>query len=343
MADHTLLTIILNYKTPDMTVDAVAAALREMQGIAGEIIVVDNDSQDGSFEKMCAQVTGKGWDRDGRVRLVQSGHNGGFGAGNNVGIRAGFADGTAPDLVYVLNSDAFPDKGAIRALIDCLDTNPQAGFAGSYIHGPDGDTHVTAFRFPSIASEFEGAVRLGLVSRFLGKYAVPLPVPAQTCAVDWLAGASLMMRRTVLDRIGLFDEAFFLYFEETDLCLRARRAGWQTIYVRESRVTHIGSVSTGMKTWARVPDYWYDSRLHYFVKNHGIAYATAATLAHLAGGVLWRLRRVLQRKPHADPPGFLSHLAGHYLKALAQGALRKTGSGSDAAPRTKHIAGKSGV
>ena len=93
--------------------------------------------------------------------------NGGFGAGNNAGIRAGLADGARPDYVYILNSDAFPDPGAIRALLDHLQTHPDTGLAGSYIHGPDGAPHLTTFRFPSIASEFEGAARLGPVSRWL--------------------------------------------------------------------------------------------------------------------------------------------------------------------------------
>ena len=95
--------------------------------------------------------------------------------------------------------------------------------------------------------------------------------------VDWLAGASLMIRRQVLDEIGLFDERYFLYFEETDLCLRAQRAGWTSRYVKESRIMHIGSVSTGMKTWKRMPGYWFDSRLRYFTKNHGAFYAALAT------------------------------------------------------------------
>ena len=258
MRQPTVLTIILNYRTPEMTLEAVAAAVREMAGIAGEITVVDNDSGDGSFEKLRAGVGAAGWDADGRVRVIQAGRNGGYGAGNNVGIRAGLTRGGPPDYVYILNSDAFPDAGAIRRLIEYLEAHPTVGFAGSYIHGPDGDPHATAFRFPTVWSEFEGAARLGPVSRLLARFVVPLPIPDATGPVDWLAGASVMMRRSVLDAVGLFDERFFLYFEETDLCRRARAAGWPTVYVRESAVTHIGSVSTGMKAWARTPGYWFE-------------------------------------------------------------------------------------
>ncbi len=312
MTHPRLLTVVLNYRTPEMTLEATKAALGAMEGIAGEIAIVDNDSRDGSFEKLSRAVEENGWGA--RVRVLQTGHNGGFGAGNNFAIRAGMRDGARPDYVYILNSDAFPAPDAIHRLIAALEADPGAAFAGSYIHGPSGEAHITAFRFPSIASEFEGAVRLGIVSRWLGRYAVPRPLPETTEPVDWLAGASMLMRREVLDEIGLFDERFFLYFEETDLCLRAQRAGYRVLYVRQSEVAHIGGVSTGMKRWERVPDYWYDSRLYYFTKNHGAPYALAATMAHLAGGLLWRLRRAIQRKAPVEPPHFLRNLLLHYLK-----------------------------
>ncbi len=331
MRAPTILTIVLNYRTPAMTLKAAEAALREMEGIAGELTIVDNDSRDGSFETISAAVAAAGWDSEGRVRVLRSGRNGGFGAGNNVGIRSGFAQGGVPDYVYILNSDAFPGPGAVRRLLDCLEGDHAIGFAGSYIHGPDGEPHCTAFRFPTLWSELEGAARTGPLTRLLARHVVPLPIPEATREVDWLAGASLMMRHSILERIGLFDERYFLYFEETDLCWRARLAGWPTVYVRDSEVTHVGSVSTGMKTWGRVPEYWFDSRLHYFVKNHGTTYACAATLAHLLGGLLWRARQVAQRKSRLDPPHFLRDLAVHAARAA-------TGGRRSSAPRAARLA-----
>jgi len=289
--------IILNWRTPEMTLEAAQAAMRAMEGIEGAITIVDNDSQDGSFERM--QTEAAGWPR---VRVLQSGRNGGYGAGNNFGIRAGLPGGERADYIYILNPDAFPAPGAIRALLDHMEARPEVGLAGSHIHGPDGAAHTTAFRFPSVASEFEGAARTGIISRLLHRHIVAPPLPRQTGRVDWLAGASVMIRHTVLDQIGLFDETFFLYFEETDLCRRAAMAGWPTVYVVESRVAHIGSVSTGMKEWKRTPRYWFESRHHYFVKNHGRFYACLATLAHWAGLGLFGLRVLVQgKKPHTPP------------------------------------------
>lgn len=319
MAEPTLLTVLLNYRTADMTLKAAEAALVAMDGMAGELLIVDNDSRDGSYQIMLAEADRLGWLAAGRVRVLQSGHNGGFGAGNNFGIRAGLSGGRRPDYIYILNSDAFPDADAIRRLRDYLESHPETGFAGSYIYGPDDGPHLTAFRFPSIAGELEGKARFGPISRLLKRSIVPLPIPEQTREVDWLAGASLMMRRTVLDEIGLFDEAFFLYFEETDLCLRAARAGWTTVYVRDSEVAHIGGVSTGMKRWDRVPDYWLQSRHHYFVKNHGRSYATGAALAHMTGAVIWRMRVLIEGKPLIDPPHYLRDFLTHSIRHATAG------------------------
>lgn len=314
----TVLTVLLNFRTADITLKALEAAVREMADIAGAITVVDNDSGDGSYEKIRDTVVARGWER---VRVVASGHNGGFGAGNNVAIRLGLPDGSAPDFVYLQNSDAFPDPGALRALVDALQDQPRCGFAGSYIYGEDGAYHATAFRFPGILSEFESAARTGPISRLLRRYIVAIPEPVPPMGVDWMAGASLLIRRQVLDEIGLFDERYFLYFEETDLCLRARRAGWLALYVKDSRVMHISSASTGMKYKKRIPGYWFDSRLWYYTKNHGALVAALATLSYVAGSAVLGVRQLLGKKRADGPDHFLSDLVSHALRSLWQRRL----------------------
>ena len=305
-----ILVVLLNYRTPQMTLRAAEAALADMAGTEAtcEMVMIDNASGDGSGEILSQAITANGWDVQSRVRFVQSPINGGFGAGNNIGLQMQMSDGTAPDYYYLLNSDAFPDAGCLGTLLRQLEITPQAGLAGSHVRGEDDVDHTTAFRFPSIAGEFEGAARFGPITRAL-KHAVVAPdLPTKTTQVDWVAGASVLMRAAMLDAIGTFDETFFLYFEETDLCKRAARAGWQCWYVPEARVVHIGSVSTGMKEWQRIPTYWYESRRHYFVKNHGRAYAAAAFLAKLAGGALHITRCALSRRTPEDPPGFYRDL-----------------------------------
>ncbi|MBE1282084.1 MAG: glycosyltransferase [Rhodobacteraceae bacterium] len=317
-----LLTIILNFRTPDMTLRAAETALREMADLSGEVLVIDNGSGDDSFEVMQREAQDRGWLSNNRFRLISSDHNGGFGAGVNIGLRARMSDGRRPDYYYLLNSDAFPEPGAVRILLEFLTSNPQAGMAGSYIRGVDGEPHRTAFRFPSIAGEFEAAAKTGVFSRLLKHAIVAIEIPKNTTQVDWTAGASLMIRRDLIEKVGGFDETFFLYFEETDLCHRARQAGWQVYYLPGSEVAHVGSASTGMKTWDRVPQYWLDSRLHYFTKTHGRLYAAGATLSAILGGILWRLRCMVQNKPLESPPHFLRDLMAHSVRHMFRRAPR---------------------
>ena len=302
-----LLVIILNYRTADMTLRAAEAALADMPEGA-ELLLIDNASGDGSACVLQDAITARSWDVEGRVRLILSNENGGFGAGNNLGLRAAMSDGTTPDFFYVLNSDAFPDNGCIATLMDHLQSHPKAGFAASHVRGEDDVPHTTAFRFPSIAGEFEGSARIGLISRLLKNAIVAPELPTQATKVDWAAGASMLIRAEALRDIGLFDETFFLYFEETDLLKRAARAGWDCWYVPEAKVVHIGSVSTGMKEWQRTPAFWFASRRHYFVKNHGRAYAALAWLARVSGTCIHALRCKIGNRTPQDPPHFLSDL-----------------------------------
>lgn len=316
MERPSLLVIVLNYRTAEMTLRAAEAALADMAQVQdaarAELVIVDNNSGDGSAALLADAIATRGWEE--RVRLIHASRNGGFGAGNNLGIRSGMADGSAPDFVHVVNSDAFLDPGCIGSLLRHLQAHPRAGIVGSHVRGEDDVPHTTAFRFPSAAGEFEGAARIGPVTRLLRRHVVAPPLPEAASRVDWVAGASVMLRGAMLEEIGLFDEEYFLYYEETDLCLRAARAGWECWYLPEARCVHLGSVSTGMKEWQRMPGYWFDSRTRYFTKNHGRAYAVAALLARLAGTGLHHLRCRLTGTTPQEPPRFARDLLAHALR-----------------------------
>ncbi|MCL3881767.1 glycosyltransferase family 2 protein [Marivita sp. GX14005] len=311
-----IVAVILNYKTPDLALKAARSVAAAMEGFGGAILLVDNASGDGSFEAMRDGVARAKWPAHLDLRVLQTGRNGGFGAGNNFGIRAGLETCPGAKFVYLLNPDAEVEAGGIAALVNHLEMHPEAAIAGSWISGEDGGDHCSAFRLPSLASEFEAAIRMGPVTRVLKNSVLPLHVPDRSGPVGWIVGASMLVRRDALDRTGLFDETFFLYFEETDLCLRAQRAGFEVHFVRESRVSHIGSVSTGMGSWARTPPYWYQSRWYYYSKNHGRVFAAAATLLNVTGTLLWRLRRRIERRPNTDAPRFLRDMIAHDARAL---------------------------
>jgi N-acetylglucosaminyl-diphospho-decaprenol L-rhamnosyltransferase len=300
-----LLGIIVNYRTARMTLRAAEMLLQELSSIgSARIAIVDNHSRDGSFEQLRDAVVQRGWQR--RVEVLQTGYNGGFGYGNNYAIRRNLASNDRADYFYLLNSDAFPQRDAIAELLGFLERHRYVGIAGSHIEGPDGVPHHTAFRFPSLLGELESGLSLGVVSKWLRDWTVALPIPEAIARVDWIAGASMLIRREVLEKVGLFDEHFFLYFEETDLCRRAQLAGFPIYYLPKSVVVHIGSASTGMKDETRpMPRYWFESRRHYFHKHHGFAYLQGVNLAWTAGHVLWQARRFLQHKRNPHPPWFL--------------------------------------
>jgi N-acetylglucosaminyl-diphospho-decaprenol L-rhamnosyltransferase len=305
-----LLSVIVNWRTADMTTRAVEALLRETEGLDAKAIVVDNDSGDGSYEKLCAAVEANGWSD--RVEIVAAAKNGGYGYGNNVGFRIGLAAASPPDYFYVLNSDAFPDPGSIHSMLAFMDAHPKVGIAGNYVHGTDGRPHETAFRFPSAAGELESYARTKVFTKLFQDRVVAIGFPKQATRVDWVSGASMMLRREVLEDIGLFDETYFLYFEETDLCIRAHRAGWETWYLPESSVAHVGSVSTGYQDLEkRTPRYWFDSRRYYYLKNGGPAEFWKANAGFVFGSAVWRLRRLVQQKPRQDARGILRDLIKH--------------------------------
>lgn len=313
-----VLACLLNYKTADMTLQALDTLLPEIRAIeksgGARVCIVDNDSNDGSLEKLQAGVTARGCGDV--VDVIASGKNGGYGFGNNVALRRGMSGPDRADYFYLLNSDAFIEGTALQTLLTWLDDHKEVGIAGGYIHGVDGEPHPGAFHYPTIWSEIEGSVRFGPLSRLLKDRIVPRPVPvSSTDDVDWVPGASMVMRREVLEQVGLFDETFFLYYEETDLCHRAKKAGWKIAFVREASVAHIVGASTGVKNLKRrTPGYLLDSRRHYFLKHHGRAYLWASNAVHVAGTATFRLRRRLQNKAEQDYEGALADFVLHCLK-----------------------------
>lgn len=303
-----LLIVIINYRTPHLTIECLRALASEIGSVPGtRVAVVDNDSGDGSVEKIGAAIATEGWES--WATLMPSSLNGGYAYGNNFAIRPALQHPNPPAYFWLLNSDTQVRPGAIKALVEFMEQNPTVGIAGSSLENPDGSSWSTAFRFPSLLSELEGGVRLGIVSKLLSNWVVAQKMGDQPQQVDWLPGASMMIRREVFEAIGLMDEEYFLYYEETDFCLQAKRAGWSCWYVPNSKVMHIAGQSTGVTardaTPKRLPQYVFDSRRRYFVKNHGLIYAALTDFVWSLGFTIWKLRRVVQRKPDTDPPFLL--------------------------------------
>jgi N-acetylglucosaminyl-diphospho-decaprenol L-rhamnosyltransferase len=301
-----LLIVTVSYRTAHLVVESLRSLENEVKSLPGgaKVAIVDNNSGDGSVEKIGLAISAEGWGD--WVTLMPSQLNGGYAYGNNYAIRPALQSANPPDYVLLLNPDTQVRPGALKALVDFMDQHPDVGISGSSFEEADGKPWPYAFRFPSPLSEVEAGIRLGPVTKLLSKWMVAQSMSDHDQEVDWLPGASMMIRRQVFESIGLMDEGYFLYFEETDFCLQAKRAGWKCWYVPESRVMHILGQSTGVTATnqapKRRPQYWFDSRRRFFLKNYGLFYAMMVDISWLVSFGLWRIRRAIQNKPDMDPP-----------------------------------------
>lgn len=199
-----------------------------------ETVVVDNASTDGSAEMVRAEFPA--------VRLLADGTNPGYGAAANRGVRA-----CGAGYVLVLNSDTRLRPGALDALREHLDRSPRAALAGPGLLNPDGSPQASCFPFPgTLGWLLENDPVAPLAARVPGLRAKLLRVapPREAAAVPWVLGAALAVRRSDFEAVGGFDESYFMYFEEVDLCRRLAAAGRETHFVPAAEVVHVGGAST---------------------------------------------------------------------------------------------------
>ncbi len=309
-----LAIIIVSYKSAELTKDCLRSVAAQRQGLDDgtvlDCVVVDNASGDGP--PVSAFVREQGWE-DWATVLVSE-RNGGFAYGNNVGLKEASRRGR-PDFVHLLNPDTVLHPGALNALLRFFKSHPQAGLAGGVFENGDGSEWAIAFRFPSLVSEIEQGFQLGVVSRLLSRWRVPMDMGRDARPVDWVSGASVMIRGSVFDAIGEMDETFFLYFEETEFCFRAKRAGFEIWYVPDSRVTHIAGQSTKVTernaAAKRLPSYWFNSRRLYFTLTRGPVYAAVTDLAAVLAGTVGVAKRALRGRGADSVPHFLRDILAH--------------------------------
>lgn len=301
--------LIVSYQSAPLTIECLRSVHAEALSAAPDMgiraIVVDNASGDYPILQRAIEENGwRSW-----VALILAPRNGGFAYGNNLALANAHAE-CAPDYLHLLNPDAQVRPGGITTLVRFLETHGTVGIAGSSFENLDGSDWPIAFRFPSLISELCAALHIGLVSRLLQRWQVPRHMSRTAQPVDWISGASMLIRSKVFETIGGLDENYFLYYEETDFCRRARDAGFPTWYVPESRIMHVAGHSTkamertgGPK---RLPAYWFESRRRYFAVAFGVPYAILMDLIVLLAYPVGLLKRfVLGRGSTAVP---------HYLR-----------------------------
>lgn len=250
---------------PDLTIsivthnsrELVLACLDSLAGTAAEIVVLDNASEDGSAEAVRERFPD--------VRLIVQPFRAGFGANHNTLIRA-----TSSRYVCLLNADTSAADWGFERMVAYLDRHPRVAAIGPKLVYPEGHHQVSAWRFPTPRASLLGLLTLSLVGVRQSRGSRPR-------AVGWVMGAALLLRRSALDEVGLFDEDFFLYTEEVDLQFRLHRAGWKVHYFPEVTVIHHESPSnTGMPE-RRINEMWRSAH-RYWRKHHSPAGARAAAL-----------------------------------------------------------------
>ncbi len=225
--------------------------------LTAETIVVDNASTDNSTS--LREVFP-------HVRWLQNTVNVGFSRANNQAITL-----SRGRHVCFLNPDTIPQPGSLTSLVHYLDTHPDVGIVGPQLRYPDGSLQPSRYRFPTVLTALLESTPIAwrwANNPWARRYHCADRPVDQEQEVDWLNGACLVVRREVLETIGGFDEGFFMYSEEMDLCRRAREAGWRVVYVPQAVVIHHEGKSSQQVATARHV-YFNRSKVRYFHKHHG--------------------------------------------------------------------------
>lgn len=252
-----LSVIIVNYNVREFLHHALTSVRKAMKGIRGEIIVVDNASDDGSVEMVRSTFPG--------VQLIVNKSNVGFAAANNVALRR--ARGEA---LLLLNPDTVVQEDSMKVMLKFFEENPDAGIAGCRILNPDGSLQLPCRRsFPTAWVAFTKITGLSSLfpnSRVFGRYNLTYLSPEETYEVDAVSGSFMMIRRDAYKDVGGLDEAFFMYGEDLDWCYRVQQAGWKNYYVHGTQIIHYKGESTRRSSIDEIKTFYDAMRL--FVQKH---------------------------------------------------------------------------
>jgi GT2 family glycosyltransferase len=253
--------IILNYKSKGLVRQCVKTIRLCAPKTSYEVIVVDNDSGDGVGAMLASQYP--------EVRFIQSPKNVGYAAGNNLGLRA--ARGR---YLVIMNPDITMRPGSLDAMVAFMDSHADVGIMGPKLVHPDESIDVSCYRFPGYAIPIYRRTPLGKLPagrRAVSRYLMSEYDRKGDRDVDWLLGAVLMVRRSAIEKVGLLDERYFLYFEDTDWCRRFWQAGWRVVYFTGAKMVHYHERLSAQGSWLVSP-FRKSTRIHisscikYFMK-----------------------------------------------------------------------------
>ena len=325
MSQCDLSVVIVSFNTREVLRRCLNTLAGETKQLSVEVLVVDNASRDGSVEMVANDFP--------QVRLFQPGNNLGFAAANNLAFQA--AQGK---YLVLLNSDAFLLPGALERATEHMERHPSTGLAGGRLIGEDGSWQPSARQFPSPLNDFmsfSGLAHRFRKSRFWGRADRTWADPLEAADVDWVPGAFSIVRASVLDQVGGFDNSFFLYYEEVDLCRRIKAAGYAVRYLPDVVVVHLGGESSKSmenairsRMGAQLALWRLRSSYLYYRKHHGGA---AWRIMALESG--WHWMRFLRNRVSRRPARREKAAESQTMAALARQAWRETQGGRYSPPK----------
>ena len=306
----TLTTLLVSYNTKALLTPCLQALDKALDVIGGgEIVVVDNASRDGSAEFLQQNRPD--------VALIRSGENVGFGRANNLAL-----DRIRSEFLLLLNTDAFVPPNALVGPLAYMQSHPECGVLGVRLVGRDGEPQPGCRYFPTPLNTFWA--RAGLTRRF----GSPRMVDDEhwdhrdTRECDWVPGCYYLIRREVLERVGLFDPRFFLYFEEVDHCRQVKNAGWKVVFFPQVDVIHLGGESAKSdgaisNSGRQLEALQIESAFLYFRKHHGLAGAVAFLLLDQLADLILVLKAGLKGRGLARMAESLRHMRATWVTAGA--------------------------
>lgn len=293
-SDVDVSVILVNYNTAHLLERCMAALHLATINLSSEIVVVDNASHDGS-----AVIVRRDYPD---VALIESECNVGFGRANNLALS--YCTGR---YILLLNTDAFVEESTVVEAVRCMDEDSRVGIVGVRLTGEDGLQQPSCRSFPTPLNIF--IQKTGLNRFFSGLRSVDDLHwdPGLNAECDWVPGCFLLTRRSIVNRIGLFDPRFFLYCEEVDLCRRVKDAGWRVRYLATVRAIHIGgesaksagAISEGGR---QLPPLQIESQLLYFRKHHGLPGIGLHLLLECVACLVLCVKRLVRARRHFMQP-----------------------------------------
>ncbi len=325
MEEQQVSVVIVSFNTCDLLRRCLSSVRRQSRTFPLEVIVVDNDSRDGSADMVSRDFP--------EVQVIRSHHNLGFAAANNRAFS--IARGR---YIAMLNSDASMRPDALARSVAHMDANPRVALASGRLVDLDNVCQPSGRMFPSPLNKFltiSGLAERYRSSRFFGRGQRTWADPLQAAQVDWVGGAYMIVRRNALEQVGYFDERFFLYCEEIDLCRRIRAAGHEVWLWPDVIVSHVGGASTRMmlkdeyRPGAQVTSWRMRSELLYFRKYHGGLSAWCV----MAMEVWWHRARMLRNSVSRDLARTAKAADSRCMATTMRDAWRATHGGRISPPR----------